>query len=150
MHLFGVSDKEHYEKSITFWSDVYGFKMPSLKQAVVKDAQIITIPEESVVTNSFMFKEIDCLRCTTEEISSFDYDFCLEVKEDTVMTGLGSSFETYFNDFQLEAKVRFLLSVHFLAGYSIVCFIFDRACFQRILLIKQPTGNKLYSNLKSQ
>ena len=105
MHLFGVSDKEHYEKSITFWSDVYGFKMPSLKQAVIKDAQIVTIPEESVVTNSFMFKEIDCLRCIPEEISSFDYDFCLEVKKDTVLTGLGSSFETYFNDSKLEEKV---------------------------------------------
>jgi len=107
MHLFGVSDKEHYEKSITFWSDVYGFKMPSLKQAVIKDAQIVTIPEESVVTNSFMFKEIDCLRCIPEEISSFDYDFCLEVKKDTVLTGLGSSFETYFNDSKLEEKSTF-------------------------------------------
>ncbi len=106
MQLFGVSDQEHYNKTIHFWSDVYGFKMPSLKNAVIKDAQIITIEKDSVVTDFFLFKNIDCLKCTSEEISSFDAEFCLKVNQDTTLTGIGSSFETYFNDNQLEVKVK--------------------------------------------
>lgn len=107
MHLFGVEDQEHYKNTVDFWSDVYGFKMPTLKRTVLNDAQVYTIPKECVVTDAFLFKEIDCLRCTTEEISSFEKEFSLRINNDTFLTGIGSSFETYFNDQQLEFKSEF-------------------------------------------
>ena len=106
MHLFGVNDEEHHNKTVGFWSDVYGFKMSSLRKSVIKDAQIITIEKEAVVTDMFLFKSIDCLTCTTEQISSFDAEFCLRVNKDSLLTGIGSSFETFFNDEQLEVKVE--------------------------------------------
>lgn len=107
MHLFAVNDEEHFSKTITFWQDVYGFKMPTLQRSVIKDAQIITIPAESVVSDSFLFKEIDCLRCTVESVSKFEKEFELTINKDTQLTGIGSSFETFFNDCQLKSKSEF-------------------------------------------
>lgn len=105
MHLFGVNDFDHYDRTIKYWSDVYGFKMSSLKKSVVRDSQVIVIPPESVVTDLFKFKEIDCLRCTSEEVSTFEVDFELKVEKDTTLTGIGCSFDCFFNDEQLEDKV---------------------------------------------
>ncbi len=107
MHLFGVNDQETYDKTINFWSDVYGFKMPSLRRSVINDAQILKIPAECVVTDQFLFKEIDCVKCTVEEVSRFEKEFSLKVNKDTTLTGIGSSFETYFNDSQLGFKSEF-------------------------------------------
>jgi len=107
MHLFAVNDSEHFGKTVDFWSDVYGFRMPSLKEAVIRDAQIITIPSDCVVSDSVPLKEIDCLNCTAEQISRFEKDFTLTISTDTELTGIGSSFETYFNDKQLEWKSEF-------------------------------------------
>lgn len=107
MHLFAVNDAEHFDKTVTFWSDVYGFKMPSLKEAVIRDAQIITIPSECVVSDQVMFKEIDCLNCSVEQVSRFEKEFTLKISADTELTGIGSSFETYFNDQQLAWKSEF-------------------------------------------
>merc|ERR1739848_696237 len=81
--------------------------MPTLQNSVIKDAQITTIPAESIVSDSFLFKEIDCSRCTVEEVSRFEKDFQLTINKDTILTGIGSSFETFFNDSQLEFKSRF-------------------------------------------
>lgn len=106
MHLFGVSDFEHYNKTVNYWSDVYGFKMPTLKKCVLKDAQVVTIPEECVASDMFKFKEIDCNKCTVEEVSQFEVDFSLKISKDTQLTGIGSSFDCFFNDEHLEYKVN--------------------------------------------
>lgn len=110
MHLFGVSDFEHYNKTVNYWSDVYGFKMPTLKKSVLKDAQVVTIPEECVASDMFKFKEIDCNKCTVEEVSQFEVDFSLKISKDTQLTGIGSSFDCFFNDEHLEYKSSFSTS----------------------------------------
>ena len=81
--------------------------MISLRQNVLNDAQIITIPKESVVTSMCEFKTIDCMRCTPDEVAKFTSEFSLTVTEDTVLTGIASSFDTHFNEPRLESKVTF-------------------------------------------
>jgi protein arginine N-methyltransferase 3 len=108
MHVFGVQDLKHYDRSISYWSDVYGFKMPTLKNAVVRDAQVTIIKPESVVTNMIKFKEIDCSKCTSEEVAKFNVDFCLDVENDSTLTGIGCSFDCFFNENKLENKVNIL------------------------------------------
>ena len=126
MHLFGVSDSEMHDKTIGFWSDVYGFKMNVMKHSVIKDSQVTTIPSDCVVTNMFKFKEIDCLKCTLEEISKFEADFSLKISKDCSLTGLGSSFDTHFNQNTFEKNSSFSTSPsHTTTHWQQTLFQFD-------------------------
>ena len=126
MNLFGVSDLEMYEKTIGYWSNVYGFKMNVMKHNVVKDTQVTTIPAECLVTDLFKFKEIDCLKCTTEEISKFEADFLLKINKDCLLTGIGSSFDTFFNQKALENHSSFSTSpFHTTTHWQQTLFQFD-------------------------
>lgn len=125
MHVFGVQDFNHHNRTINYWSDVYGFKMPTLKNAVVRDAQVMVIKPESVVTNMVKFKEIDCSKCTSEEVAKFNVEFSLNVEKDSTLTGLGCSFDCYFNDAQLENKVNSKLIINFIIWtYNIMLYFF--------------------------
>jgi protein arginine N-methyltransferase 3 len=108
MHLFAVHDPETHQKTVQFWSDVYGFKMSCMKRIVVNDTQVLTLNKEHVVSDMFKFKEIDCMNCTVEDVATFESEFELKIDQDTQLTGIGSSFETYFNHEMLENKVIFL------------------------------------------
>lgn len=105
MHLFGVNDSKTHDHKIKFWSNVYGFKMNCMRNTVATDGQVLTIEPESVVTDLFKFKEIECLKCRVDDISEFENDFVLSVKHDTNLTGLAVSFDTFFNHSSLHNKV---------------------------------------------
>ena len=114
MHLFAVSDLETYNKTINFWSDVYGFKMNVMKRVVCKDAQVQFIDKEKVVSEMFKFKEIDCMNVKVDDISKFSTDFSLKISQDCQLTGIGSSFDTFFNHQSLINKVFLLILVFIL------------------------------------
>lgn len=105
MNLFAVSDQETFDKTINFWSNVYGFNMDTMKKIVVKDSQVQIIDKEKVISDSFNFKEIDCSSCTVKDIYNFESEFCLKINQDTLLTGIGSSFDTFFNHSRLLKKV---------------------------------------------
>jgi hypothetical protein len=91
--------------SFKFWSDVYGFKMNIMKQFVVKDAQVLTLNKDLVVTDLFKLKEIDCMTVRADEVAKFESEFTLNANRDTYFTGIGSSFDTFFNHDLLDNKV---------------------------------------------
>lgn len=107
MHLFAVSDVEIFEDKISFWSNVYGFKMNSMTEIVRHDAQVLTLESSSVKSEMFKFKEIDCSTVRCEDLNKFSSSFELTISEDCELTGIGTSFETYFNSSSLENKVGF-------------------------------------------
>jgi len=108
MHLFALNEMEFYEKKHKFWSDIYGFKMSNMKQIVVKDAQIDTFKTDDIISDLFKFKNIDCQTCTLNDINKFETTFSLKINKDCELTGIGSSFDTYFNHASLKEKVEFL------------------------------------------
>jgi protein arginine N-methyltransferase 3 len=110
MHLFGVCDKQTHDEKIKFWSDVYGFRMSCMRRLVVNDAQVLTLEPEHVVTDLYNFKEIDCMTVTVPEVSKFQTEFVLNVKEDTALTGIAASFDTFFNHEKLGFKSSFSTS----------------------------------------
>ena len=81
---FGVSDEETRERTVNYWSDVYGFSMNVMKQMVIRDAQILKINAEDVCTDMFKFKLIDCLTVGTSDIAKFETPFALHVEKDIV------------------------------------------------------------------
>ncbi|CAF0811547.1 unnamed protein product [Brachionus calyciflorus] len=110
MHLFAVSDMETYDRTVNFWSNVYGFKMNVMRKVVCKDAQIQVIDKDKVVSDLFKFKDIDCMNVKVKDISKFSVDFSLKIIQDAILTGLGSSFDTYFNHSSLQNKSSFSTS----------------------------------------
>ena len=103
--MFGISDEKTHDETIKFWSNVYGFKMNCMRRTVVNDAQILTLEKETVATDLFRFKEIDCLKCTVPEFSKFQTEFFLNVNMDTKLTGVAVSFDTFFSHEKLSFKV---------------------------------------------
>lgn len=112
MHLFGVSDLNTYDRTIGFWSDVYGFKMNTMKKTVCSDAQIQKIDSKNVVSNLVRFKEINCMEVTTKDINEFYTNFEIQINKDCNLTGIGASFDTFFSHSSLTSKVIFK-SIHF-------------------------------------
>lgn len=105
MDIFGVSDMNFREKNLDYWSNVYGFKMSCMRPFVLKDAQIIIIKEDNVFTDIKKFKNIDCCKCQVDELTDFRAKFKLTAKKSTKLTGLGVSFDTFFNHDYLKNKV---------------------------------------------
>lgn len=105
MHLFAVNDHETYDRTIKFWSDVYGFKMNTMKKTVSKDAQIQVIDKQRVVSDLVVFKEIDCMKIGVADIKEFSTNFEIKINQDCNLTGIGSSFDTFFSHSSLTSKV---------------------------------------------
>ena len=85
--------------------------MNIMRQFVVKDAQVLTLNKEQVVTDLFTLKEIDCMTVRADQVAKFESEFTLNVNKDTYLTGIGSSFDTFFNHDLLEKKVRLLIHI---------------------------------------
>lgn len=105
MEIFGVCDTHTYEKNINFWSNVYGFKMNCMKKHVLKDAQIMTIKSDDVITDAELINSIDCQNNDLHDVSQFESKFSLNVNKDSKLTGLGVSFNTNFNSKALKNPV---------------------------------------------
>lgn len=97
MDLFAVSDQKTFDNTLSFWSNVYGFKMNSMRESVRYDGQVMVIEPNCVVSDSVKFKIIDCMSVQLDELARFEADFELNITSDCDLTGLGSSFDTYFN-----------------------------------------------------
>lgn len=106
MDLFAVSDLKTFNNTISYWSDVYGFKMNSMRESVRYDAQVMVVEPDCVVSDAFKFKTIDCMTVRTEQLAKFDAHFELVITADCELTGIGSSFDTYFNHAALDNKVN--------------------------------------------
>ena len=127
---FGVSDEETRERTVNYWSDVYGFSMNVMKQMVIRDAQILKINAEDVCTDMFKFKLIDCLTVGTSDVAKFEAAFALHVEKDTYLTGIASSFDCFFNQAQLDVKSMFSTSpFHTATHWQQTLFQFEERVF---------------------
>ncbi len=84
--------------------------MSVMQQLVVKDAQVVTLNSDNVITEPHVFKTIDCMTVRTDQVAKFQFQFQLTVNKDAYLTGIGSSFETYFNHELLNVKSSFSTS----------------------------------------
>jgi hypothetical protein len=56
LHLSGWSHEGFYNRSISYWEDVYSYKMNAMRAAVVKEPHVITLPSDATLTNSILGK----------------------------------------------------------------------------------------------
>jgi hypothetical protein len=142
-HLTGMN---HDGQSLnSHQTSVYGFKMNSMRQSVLKDAQVRTIDASSVFTDLVEIKRLDLATCTLSDVAQFKSVFRLKATRDAMLTGFGVSFETHFDHGSLQKKVcaDFYLFSHLCVirfSWRVNCH--TRFPFQRIHSTREPTGNK--------
>lgn len=50
LFVSGLGDEELYREHVTYWSDVYGFRMSCMRSEVVKEASLTVVPDDSLIT----------------------------------------------------------------------------------------------------
>ncbi len=87
MWLAGVD--ESIRAPITYWDDVYGFKMSCMKQQVLAEADICRVPVESILTSRASLKQV-VLAAVQRSDLEFDAEFTLVAQRSaTLAVGWG-------------------------------------------------------------
>ena len=72
VHLALLSDQPRYDRSVTFWEDVYGFDFSSLipqsKRYWSSDPPVVSVDPAAVVSDSAEVIRIDCAAVTLDEL----------------------------------------------------------------------------------
>ncbi|XP_060085803.1 protein arginine N-methyltransferase 3-like [Ylistrum balloti] len=103
--LVASCDPDLHSKHVTFWDDVYGYKMTCMKSEVVKEASVEVVKPEKIITDAVIVKEIDVCTCRLEDLQ-FSKHFSLTAKEDGQICALVSYFDMFF-DKDCTSKVSF-------------------------------------------
>lgn len=94
--LAAVSDLNLYSNHVTFWDDVYGFKMSCMRSEVIKEANVGKIEAETVISEPAIVKELDLCTCKFDDLQ-FKQDFTLQIKRDGPITAVVGYFDIMFD-----------------------------------------------------
>ncbi|CAK1544238.1 unnamed protein product [Leptosia nina] len=106
--LLANGDVDTHKDLIEFWSNVYGYKMNCMKSEVVREATISVVPNEHILSDPCVIKEIDINTCTTN-VMNFVSEFKLLITKDGFLTSLVGYFDTFFD---LPESVSFTTGPH--------------------------------------
>ncbi|XP_050297614.1 protein arginine N-methyltransferase 1 [Anthonomus grandis grandis] len=101
--LVGVCDEDRYKNLIDFWDNVYGFSMKCMKPEILLEANVETVPNDKLITDSVVVSEIDIMTCTTNACN-FKKDFTFTARKEGKLTAIAGYFDTFFD---LTQKVEF-------------------------------------------
>ncbi|VVC26565.1 Zinc finger C2H2-type,Protein arginine N-methyltransferase,S-adenosyl-L-methionine-dependent [Cinara cedri] len=97
LFISGVSDMERHDEIVGFWSNVYGFRMPSLRTDILNKAQVEIVPADRIVTEEFKLCTFDLYTCDTNS-TNFKIEFELKIKKTSSMTGIVGYFDSIFDN----------------------------------------------------
>lgn len=80
-----------------FWSDVYGFRMPSLRTETLIKAQVEIVPADRIITEEYKLCTFDMYTCDTNS-TNFKVEFKLNVNKTCSMTGIVGYFDSKFDN----------------------------------------------------
>ncbi|XP_025423173.1 protein arginine N-methyltransferase 1-like [Sipha flava] len=97
LFISGISDTDRYNEILGFWSDVYGFRMPSLRTETLNKAQVEIVPIEHIITEEYKLCSFDMYTCDTNS-TNFKVKFKLNVNKTCSMTGIVGYFDSVFDN----------------------------------------------------
>lgn len=80
-----------------FWSDVYGFRMPSLRTETLNKAQVEIVPSNRIATQEYKLCTFDMYTCDTNS-TNFKVEFKLNVNRTCLMTSIVGYFNSIFDN----------------------------------------------------
>ncbi|KAF9542657.1 hypothetical protein EC957_001791 [Mortierella hygrophila] len=90
-----TNDESFVNDSIDYWNDVYGFKMSTMKENVLREAVVDFVSPESIVTNTVTIKDLPHQTITVAGLD-FVSDFELVMKHDDHISAFVGYFDTWF------------------------------------------------------
>ncbi|CAO3572597.1 unnamed protein product [Mortierella alpina] len=93
--LTTTSDESFLEDSIHYWNDVYGFKMSTMKENVLREAVVDFVSPETIVTNTVTIKDLPHQTITVAGLD-FVSEFDLEMQRDDQVSAFVGYFDTWF------------------------------------------------------
>ncbi|XP_037087094.1 protein arginine N-methyltransferase 1-like [Pollicipes pollicipes] len=96
MSLVAVSDMERYDHLLSFWSDVYGFRMSCLRAEVLQEASVEVVPAAAICSDPCQIKQLD-LNTITVADTEFTAPFSVRVTRACRVTALVGYFDTHFD-----------------------------------------------------
>ncbi|XP_050428105.1 protein arginine N-methyltransferase 3-like [Adelges cooleyi] len=97
LFISGVSDTEKYNEVLGFWSDVYGFHMPSLKTETLNKAHIDIVPADCIVTEEVKLCTFNMYTCDTNS-TNFKVQFQLNITKTCPLTSIVGYFDSIFEN----------------------------------------------------
>lgn len=92
LHVCAIEDRDYKQDKVDWWSNVYGFKMTSIRDNALHEPLVDVVDAKQVVSNSALIKEVD-IRTMKEEDLTFSSPFHLQIKRNDYV----HAFVTYFN-----------------------------------------------------
>lgn len=105
MNIAGIDNQAFYDKHVTFWNDVYGYSMKSLKFECMAEPLVTNVPQESIITSDGQVANFDIMTCTADQVKSFSSDFSLKANRDGTIHAICGWFMTYFDHEKMSTKV---------------------------------------------
>jgi len=100
----GLGDPTLYTTYVSFWEDVYSFKMSCMKSEVVVDGCVLQVASSMLSTEMQIVKEIDINSCRSSDLD-FTQDFSLRIDAKTdVLYGLVGSFDVSFGPYSTSSS----------------------------------------------
>ncbi|XP_043225519.1 protein arginine N-methyltransferase 1-like isoform X2 [Amphibalanus amphitrite] len=106
--LVAASDQERYDNLLTFWEDVYGFRMSCLRPEVLQEASVEVVPAAAVCSQPCLLKTLDINTIRVED-TEFTSPFRLRALRSCRVTALVGYFDTHFD---LPVPVEFSTGPH--------------------------------------
>ncbi|XP_029284589.1 LOW QUALITY PROTEIN: protein arginine N-methyltransferase 3 [Cottoperca gobio] len=91
-----VGDTQKHQERIAFWDDVYGFNMACMKKAVVPEASVEVVNEDTLICEPTVIQTIDCNNVCLSELE-FASDFCLKITKTSDCTAIVGYFDIFFD-----------------------------------------------------
>ncbi|XP_067674082.1 protein arginine N-methyltransferase 3-like isoform X1 [Haliotis asinina] len=93
--LIGSGDLDLHSRHITFWDDVYGFKMSCMKAEVIHEAIVELVEDSGSITEACVVKELDACRCRLDDLQ-FEAPFCLNCTRNGCLSAIVGYFDIFF------------------------------------------------------
>ncbi|KAL6113532.1 prmt3 [Pungitius sinensis] len=93
--LAAVGDASKHREHIAFWDDVYGFNMGCMKKAVVPEAVVEVVKDDTLISEPAVIQTFDCNRVCLSDLE-FASEFCLKITTTTECTAIVGYFDIFF------------------------------------------------------
>nr|XP_040017215.1 protein arginine N-methyltransferase 3 isoform X1 [Gasterosteus aculeatus aculeatus] len=93
--LAAVRDAQKHQEHIAFWDDVYGFNMGCMKKAVVPEAVVEVVSDDTLISEPAVIQTFDCNRVCLSDLE-FASEFSLKITTTTECTAIVGYFDIFF------------------------------------------------------
>jgi len=91
-----LSDLPSYERLVTFWDDVYGYKMSCFREPILAEATVQLVEPGTLVSSEARVLELDLNTCAVSD-TEFTSDFTFTILKSCSLTAVVGWFDTYFD-----------------------------------------------------